>query len=70
MMKSLLYMDSEVLAEVILDEILNSPDDNETEFSIEIDQRYPEEKGKKTKNIPFFLEKNCAPQDKLTEYMS
>ena len=46
-----LYMDK-------LEEILNTPDDNDIGYYIEVDLKYPDNKKEKTKHFPF------CPQNK------
>ena len=38
--------------------ILNTPDDSDTGYFIEVDLKYPDNIEKKTKNFPFAPEKN------------
>ena len=58
-----LYMDK-------LEEIPNTPDDNDFGYFVEVDLRYPDNKKGKAKNFPFCLEnKNINPK-KHNDYMN
>ena len=46
-----------------LEEFLNTPDDSETGYYIEVDLRYPDDIKVKTKNFPFCPEKKVLPKD-------
>ena len=52
-----------------LEEILNTPDDNEIGYFLEVDLKYPDNTKEKTKSFPFRPEnKECDP-DKYNDYM-
>ena len=57
-----LYMDK-------LGEILNTPDDSDIGYFIEVDSRYPDNIKEKTKNFPFCPENRVIPTDKYNDYM-
>ena len=54
-----------------LEEILNTPDDNDTGYFIDVDLRYPDNIKEKTKNFPFCPENKIFHKDKYNdnEYM-
>ena len=54
---------------VSLDDILNTADDSEVGYFLEVDLNYPDEIKKKSKNFSFCPENNFSPQDKFTDYM-
>ena len=51
-----------------LEEILNTPDDSDIGYFIEIDLLYPDNIKEKTKNFPFGPEINFIPQEKFNNY--
>ena len=57
-----LYMDK-------LEEILNTPDDNDIGYFIEVDLKYLDHIKEKTKNFPFAPPNKNIDEDKYTEYM-
>ena len=46
-----------------LEEVLNTPDDNDIGYFIEVDSRYPDNRKTKTKNFPFAPEIKVIPKD-------
>ena len=48
--------------------ILNTPDDSDVGFFLEVDLRHPDNT-KKTKNIPFCPENKIINKDKYNDYM-
>ena len=53
-----------------LEEILNTPDDLDIGYFVEVDLRYPNHiKEEETKNFPFCLENNVIHKDKYNDYM-
>ena len=52
-----------------MEDILNTSDDSEVGYFVEVDLKYPEEIREKTKNFPFCPENKFSPQDKYTDYM-
>ena len=54
---------------VNLEDILNTSDDREVGYFLEVDLKYLDGIKQKTKNIPFCPQKKCLPQDKFTDYM-
>ena len=52
-----------------LEEILNTPDDNEIGYFLEVDLKYPENIQAKTKNFPFCPENKKINPDKYNKYM-
>ena len=53
-----------------LDEILNTPDDNEIGYFLEVDLKYPNNIKEKTKNFPFCPENKTICSDKYNDYMN
>ena len=53
-----------------LDEILNTPDDNEIGYLLEVDLKYPNNIKEKTKNFPFCPENKKIDPDKYNDYMN
>ena len=53
-----------------LDEILNTPDDNEIGYFLEVDLKYPDNIKEKTKNFPFCPENKKIDPDKYKEYLN
>ena len=51
---------------VKLDDILNTPDDSEIGYFVEVDLKYPDNIKEKTKYFPFCPDNNISPQDKFT----
>ena len=52
-----------------LDKILNTPDDNEIGYLLEVDLKYPDYIKEKTKNFPFCPENKKIDPDKYNDYM-
>ena len=52
-----------------LDEILNTSDDNDTGYFIEVDLKYPDDIKEKTKIFPFCPKNNNNPREKYNDYM-
>ena len=53
-----------------LEEILNTPDDNELGYFLEVDLKYPYNIKVKTKNFPFCPENKKIDSDKYNDYMN
>ena len=51
-----------------LDEILNTPDDNEIGYLLEVDLKYPDNIKEKTKQFPFCAENKKNDPDKYNDY--
>ena len=58
-----LYMDK-------IEEILNTPDDSDIGYFIEVDLRYPDSIKKKLKKFPICLENIIIPKEKYNDYMN
>ena len=52
-----------------LEEILNTPDDNEIGYFLEVDLKYPDSIKEKTKHFPFCPENKKIDPDKYNDYM-
>ena len=52
-----------------LDEILNTPDDADIGYFVEVDLKYPDDIKEKTKNFPFCPENKKVDPDKNNDYM-
>ena len=52
-----------------LEENLNTPDDSDIGYIIEVDLRYPDKIQEKTKNFPFCPENKVIPESKYNDYM-
>ena len=52
-----------------LEEILNTPDDNEIGYFLEVDLKYPDNIKEETKHFPFCPENKKIDPDKYTDYM-
>ena len=52
-----------------LEEILNTTDDSDTGYFIEVDLKTPDDIKEKTKNIPFCPEQRVIPEDKYNGYL-
>ena len=63
------YDDIKFDGDVKLEDILNTSDDCEVGYFVEVDLNYPEGIREKTKNLPFCPENKFSPQDKFSEYM-
>ena len=55
--------------EVKLEKILNTPDDNDIGYLIEVDLKYPDNIKKKTKNLPFAPVNKKINPDNFSDYM-
>ena len=53
-----------------LEEILNTPDDSDIGYFVEVDLKYPDEIKQKTKIFPFCPENKVIPTDKYNDYMN
>ena len=53
-----------------LEEILNTPDDSDIGYFLEVNLKYPDNKKVKTKNFPFFPENKKIDPDKYNDYMN
>ena len=53
-----------------LEEILNTPDDSDVGYFVEIDLKYPDIIRERTKNFPFCPENEKVDPDKYGEYMN
>ena len=53
-----------------LEEILNTPDDNEIGYLLEVDLKYPDNIKEKTKNFPFCPENKKINPKKYNDYMN
>ena len=53
-----------------LQEILNTPDDIDIGYFIEVDLKYPDNIKEKTKNFPFCPENKNIPEEKYNDYMN
>ena len=63
------YDETEFVGDVKLEDILNTSDDNEVGYFVEVEVKYPDGIREKTKNFPFCPENKFSPQDKFTDYM-
>ena len=52
-----------------LEEILNTPDDSDIGYFLEVDLKYPDNIKEKTKNFPFCPEKKKIDPDKYNDYL-
>ena len=52
-----------------IEEILNTPDDTDNGFSVEVDLESPDNINEETKDFPFAPEKKVIPKDKYNDYM-
>ena len=69
MSQPLPYNEIEFDKNVKLEEILNTLDDNDIGYFIEVDLTYPDNIKEKTKNYPFAPENNIIHKDKCKYYM-
>ena len=53
-----------------LEEILNTPNDNEIGYFLEVDLKYPDNIKEKTKHFPICPENKIIPKEKYNEYMN
>ena len=63
------YGDIKFDGDVKLEDILNTSDDSEVGYFVEVDLKYPEGIREKTKNFPFCPENKFSSHDKFTDYM-
>ena len=63
------YDDKKFVGDVKLEDILNTSDNSEVGYFVEVDLKYPEGIRENTKNFPFCPENKFSPQDKFSEYM-
>ena len=56
--------------DICLDEIINTPDDNENGYFLEVDLKNPDNIKKKTKNFPFCPENKKINPNKYNDYMN
>ena len=68
--KIYLMMILRFVSNIKLEDILNTSDDSDYGYFIEVDLKYPDEIKEKTKNFPFAPENKLTPQNKFTEYMN
>ena len=52
-----------------LEEILNTPDDSDIGYFVEVDLSYPDDIKEKTKNFPYWPENKAIPKDKYNDHM-
>ena len=64
------YDEIKINNDIKLEDILNTSDDSDYGYFIEVDLKYPDEIKEKTKYFPFAPENKFAPQDKFTDYMN
>ena len=69
MSESLPYDEIKFDDNVNLDDILNTPDDSDIGYLIEVDLKYPNSFKEKTKNFPFCPENKKISPDKFSDYM-
>ena len=69
MSESLPHDEIEYDINVKLEDILNTPDDSDIGYFIEIDSNYPDKIKEKTKKFPFCPENKILVKDKFNEYM-
>ena len=63
------YDDIKFDGDVKLEDILNTSDDSEVGYFVELDLKCPEGIRDQTKKCPFCPENKFSPQDKFSEYM-
>ena len=54
---------------VKVEDILNTPDDSDIGYFLEVDLKYPDNIKEKTKNFPFAPVKRKIDADKFSDYM-
>ena len=52
------------------EEILNTPDDSDTGYFLEVDLKYPDNIKEQTKHFPFCPENKIIPEEKYNDYMN
>ena len=70
MSQMLLSDETKFEKDICLEEILNTPDDNEIGYFLEVDLKYPDNIKEKTKNFPFCPEKKKIDPDNYNDYMN
>ena len=70
MCQNLPYDEIKIIENYKLEDILNTSDDSDYGYFIEVDLKYPDEIKEKTRYFPFAPENKFAPQDKFTDYMN
>ena len=63
------YDEVKVVDGVNLEDILNTSDDSEFVYILEVDLKYPDGIREKTKNVPFCPDIKFSPKHKFTDYM-
>ena len=69
MSQMLLYDEIKIEEDICLEEILNTPDENEIGYFLEVDLNYPDNIKEKTKNFPICAESKKINPDKYNDYM-
>ena len=69
MSESLLYDKIKLDNNVNLEDILNTPDDSDIRYFVEVDIKYPDNIKQKTKNFPFATENKKINPDIFNDYM-
>ena len=69
MSEPLLYDEIKLDKNVKIEYILNTPDDSDTGYFIEVDLRYPDNTKEKTRNFPFAPENKKINPDSFADYM-
>ena len=64
------YDENKVEKDFCLEEILNTPDDNEIGYFLEVVLKYPDNIKEKTKHFPFCPENKKANPNKNNDYMN
>ena len=64
------YDDIKFDKNVTLEEILNTEDDSQIGYFVEVDLIYPDNIKEKTKNFPYCPMNKYSPQDKFSDYMN
>ena len=70
MCQSLPYDEIKIIENYKLEDILNTSDDSEYGYFIEVDLKYPDEIKEKTRYFPFAPLNKVSPQNKFTNYMN
>ena len=70
MSQMLLYDEIKFEKDFCLEELLNTSDDNEIGYILEVDLKYPDNIKKKTKNFPFCPENKKINPNKYNDYMN
>ena len=69
MSEPLPYDEIEFDNKIKLEDVLNTPDDSDIGYFIEVDLKYPDNIKEKTKNFPFAPENKKINPDTLNNYM-